>query len=493
MKKITAFLVSYLFLSIVLSSCNNSSTTKTDAKITDIPATTASKEALASFTEGLNLLDLGDGIKARAAFSKAIAQDPRFGMAYLMRANTGTSAKEFADDIANGKANVDSASEGEKMYAEFMETSLNGDRQKGLELAQKIATTYPDAARAQVNLGNAYSGNNQDDKARECYAKAIELNPKWVGGLGALAGSYMFNKPLDLKKAEENALKLTELVPTSASSHITLGDCYRAQNDFQKAKDAYAKSVSLDPKSPAAFYKLGHANTYLGNLEEARKNYADGGNNDVNKTGALLNTAYTYLYGDDSKAASKYIMDQVAANPGMETSQKNNCLTTVAQIAAHKGDAATLKIVTDMMKPLNAQINIDLGNTAEVKMYGEAENLHWQAMTNIASGKFEDAKNNLEAGKKVLEPIKDNRKLEGYEHDMGMLAMAQKNYGDAVSHFEKGSPTDTYNKYCLAKANEAAGNKDKATALYKEVAAYNFNEVGNALVRNEVKKKLGNP
>ena len=42
-------------------------------------------------------------------------------------------------------------------------------------------------------------------------------------------------------------------------------------------------------------------------------------------------------------------------------------------------------------------------------------------------------------------------------------------------------------------ANEAAGNKDKATALYKEVAAYNFNDVGNALVRNEVKKKLGTP
>ena len=158
MKKITAFLVSCLLLSILSSSCNNSSDTKTDAKITDIPATTASKEALASFTEGLNLLDLGDGIKARAAFSKAIAQDPRFGMAYLMRANTGTSAKEFADDIASGKANVDSASEGEKMYAEFMETNLNGDRQKGLELAQKIATTYPDAARAQVNLGKCLFG-----------------------------------------------------------------------------------------------------------------------------------------------------------------------------------------------------------------------------------------------------------------------------------------------------------------------------------------------
>jgi hypothetical protein len=45
----------------------------------------------------------------------------------------------------------------------------------------------------------------------------------------------------------------------------------------------------------------------------------------------------------------------------------------------------------------------------------------------------------------------------------------------------------------LAKANEAAGSKDKATAGYKEVAAYNFNDIGNALVRSEVKKKLATP
>lgn len=44
----------------------------------------------------------------------------------------------------------------------------------------------------------------------------------------------------------------------------------------------------------------------------------------------------------------------------------------------------------------------------------------------------------------------------------------------------------------LAKANKAAGNKDKAMAEYKEVAAYNFNDIRNALVRSEVKKKINN-
>ena len=73
---------------------------------------------------------------------------------------------------------------------------------------------------------------------------------------------------------------------------------------------------------------------------------------------------------------------------------------------------------------------------------------------------------------------------------MGYICMKEKKYADAVSHFEKANPNDIYNKYWLAMANEAAGNKDKAMSLFKEVAAYNFNDVGNALVRNEVKKKV---
>jgi hypothetical protein len=36
-------------------------------------------------------------------------------------------------------------------------------------------------------------------------------------------------------------------------------------------------------------------------------------------------------------------------------------------------------------------------------------------------------------------------------------------------------PLSVYTKYCLAKSNEAAGNKDKAEALYKDISTYNFN------------------
>lgn len=504
MKKFKFFLpLCILLAGYLLTGCNNTSNSKTvdtvtDTKITDIQATSKSKEALAFIHEGMNLLDMGDVKNARISFSKAIEQDPQLGLAYLMRANTATSAKQFAADIEKGKANVASASPWEKMYAEYLATNLTDDRDRGIEIAQKMAADNPDAARAQVELGNAYNGNNQFDKAREAYEKAIQLNPAWVGGYNGLSSSYLFNEPKDLKKAEENALKMISMAPKSPGSQIVLGDVYRAQNDFVKAKEAYAKAVQLNTTLPEAYYKLGHANTYLGNLEEARKNYADGGINDVSKVGSILNTAYTYLYAGDQKAAIKYLMNEMTK---METSasketianEKNTILNTIAAVAVHIGDASTLKQVEPMLNATSTQITMDLGNTPEAKLFGTADSLRWQAMIAMTEAKYDVAKNREETMKTVIQPLKDSRKMEGYYGDMGMINMREKKYAEAISNFEKGDPNSIYNKFLLAKANEAAGNKDKAMSLYKEVAAHNFNDVGNALVRNEVKKKLAMP
>ena len=488
MKKMNWVLL-FLTATVFLVSCESGGKEKTEEKVTEIKATSTSTEALASFQQGLMSLDLGEIQKARAAFSKAIELDPKFGWAYLMRANTSPSAKEFADDITKGKANSDSAGNWQKWYADYLSTNLSGNRDKGLEILQQIAEAYPGAARAQVDLGNGYAGNNQFDKARDCYNKALTLDPKWVGGYAALTNSFLFNEPKDLKKAEENAVKLVALAPSSAGAQITLGDCYRAQNDFQKARDAYAKAVTLAPDASEAYYKEGHANTYLGNFDEARKNYEDGGKHDISNLPAVLNITYTYLYAGDTKAAMKNVMDGIAkldsSKPaGTYAGEKNACYNTAASIAIHTGDAATVKQLVAKMLPLTAQVNNDL-NTPESKIFMRADSLNWEAVTAMLDGKYDVAKAKAEEMKIAVTDIKDDRKLEGYHYLMGLISTRQKNYADAITHFQQGDPNSVYIKYMMAKANEALGNKDKAMALY--------NGIDNALVRNEVKKKLATP
>ncbi len=461
---------------------------------TDIPVTTQSKEAMESFHKGLMSLDQNDNQKARVYFLKAIEQDPKLAVAYLFKSGTDLTPKEFADDMEKAKANLEGASEWEKLYYEYSSTFLTSDWNKRLKIAQEIAEKYPDAPRPQVDLGFTYLNGNETAKARACFQKAIELDPDWIGGYTAMINAYLFFEPKDFKKAEENGLKAVNLAPTSPGARIALGDCYRAENDLEKAKEAYSKAIELDPDSPDAYYKKGNANTFLGNLDEARQNYMAGGKHDPSATGAVPMIAYTYLYGGDATTAMKCYSDAVAGlntnsnDPGKTNFAKSMYLQECATIATFNNDAAKLKDLIMQIEPLSIQMGNDLG-TEEAKLSQKASILTLEAFSAALEGKFDDAKAKAEEVKTTLQPLTDPNKLDGYEFVLGFISYKQKNFSEAITHFAKTQQTSVYNKYWLASSLEASGNKDKAKIMYKELSDYNFNSLEYALIRNEVKKK----
>ena len=311
-----------------------------------------------------------------------------------------------------------------------------------------------------------------------------------------MVNSYIFVAPKDFKKAEENALKLVELAPASSGAEIALGDCYRALNDFEKARDAYAKAISLDPTASEPYYKKGHVESFLGNFDDARKSYAEAATHDETKSPSMMNSGFTYLYADDYKAALKYMSDQMATLVASGESQNNinsdkqNCLIMNANIAMHHDDKDALTDIVAKLNPISAQTAADIG-TNEATIQQKANMLYWQSGLASISGNFEDAKAKAEEMKTTLSPLNDPNKHNDYEFALGFMCMKQKNYAEAISHFEKNRQDNIYNAYWLAMANEAAGNKDKATAILNSITNYNFNYVGYALIRNEVKKKLG--
>ncbi len=498
MKKTMNYLL-LAFFAFAFAACNNANKDKKETgKITDIPVTSKSKEAIASFREGLAFADDNNTIKARAAFTKAIGQDSGLAIAYLFRASFSESNEDFIKDLNMGKSYLDGASDWEKMDYDYMNTFVSNDYNKRLEILQKITAAYPDAARAQVDLGSTYAGNNETEKARAAFQKAVALDPKWTGGYSALFGSYVFNDPKDMKKGEENALKVVELTPKSSNAEVALGDCYRAQNDMEKARGAYAKAIELEPDVATAYYKKGHVNSFLGKFDEARQDYMEGAKHDDDNLGAMLNIAYTYLYAGDHQKAMESFMDNAAKLDasgkskskiaGNKLAYYNNCATA----CLHTGDVGHLKELISMMQGPSDQVATDIGSP-EAKLTEKASMLYWQSLAAAAEGKLDDAKTKAEEIKTTLQTINDPTKLQRYEMVMGYICMKEKKYADAAGHFEKTSPNDIYNKYWTAMAYEAAGNKDKANSLYKEIAAYNFNDVGNALIRNEVKKKVSTP
>lgn len=485
-----SLLIACSAVAVTLTGCQSNS-----GKITDLPVTTKSDEAKASVKQGLALADAGDGQSAKKLFAKAIEQDPKLAIAYILKSGTNESPKEFVEDLNNAKANLEGASDWEKWYYEYFNTFMTSDWNKRLDVAQKIASTYPDAPRAQVDLGLTYSGGNQEDKARECFQKAIAMDPKCVAGYFSLVNSYLFVDPKDFKKAEEHAMKVVELAPQSPGAEIALGDCYRAQRNLEKARDSYGKAIALDPNISEPYYKKGHANTFLGNYDEARQNYVDGGKHDEMKQNYVQMYSYTYLYSGDYKAAMDYLTEQTAKLDASGEAKdkimvlKMNCLDNCANIALHSGDVAKVKEVIAMMEPVSNEIGNQIG-TEEAKLTQKANMMYWESLAASMEGNFDVAKSKAEGIKSTMEPVKNPFKMNNYEFALGYMAMKQKNYSDAVNHLGSIIQPSVYHKYWLAMADEGAGNKEKANVLYKEISDFNFNGIDYALIRKEVKTKM---
>ena len=220
----------------------------------------------------------------------------------------------------------------------------------------------------------------------------------------------------------------------------------------------------------------------------------DGGKHDQSVTGAVPFIAYTYLYGGDANTAMKCYSDAIAglgangSDPGKTNFAKSMYLQDCASIATFYSDGAKLKELIPQIEPLSAAVGNDIG-TNEAKLSQKASVLELEALSAALNGQYDEAKSKANEMKTTLEPLTDPNKLDGYEFVLGFTCFRQKNFTEAITHFEKTQQTSVYNKYWLARAYEDSGNKDKAKAIFMELSDYNFNSLEFALIRNEVKKK----
>ena len=423
---------------ILTASC----TSNAPKKITDIPVTTSSDSARAAFEQGLRLLDQSDYLTSRPYFTKAIELDPKISPAYIFRIYSDFTLDERLADLKNAKDAIDTSesSEWEILYIQFYSSFLNSDYKSRLEIARKIAADYPDAARAQADLGSTYLSGNEYGKARECYKKAIALDSTWPGGYLGLVNLYEFYDPKDFKLAESNAEKVAVLAPASPGVQVTLGDCYRAENELDKARDAYTKCLQLDSTSRDAYYKLGHVSAFLGKYEEARKSYAQAVRFDKTKSVYIVSSANTYLYAGDYKKALEYLNEQIAkidssgeSASGRDGDKYDACSAGI-QISFFYNQPELLKEFSDRLAPVSEAMAKQIGTPEAMASY-RAETWVNDALVAVLKGKYDEAASKAALTKKSLDSISDPNHLNTYYFVMGQIAMRQKKYADAIENF----------------------------------------------------------
>ena len=101
------------------------------------------------------------------------------------------------------------------------------------------------------------------ERTKECFEKAIELNPAFARGYDLLGNTYETLN--DRENAFKNKLKAVVLQPQSSIHWNGLGLNYALRKQLRKAIACYQRAIELDPQNMTAKRNLQSA------LNEARK------------------------------------------------------------------------------------------------------------------------------------------------------------------------------------------------------------------------------
>src|SRR5436190_981114 len=344
----------------------------------------------------------------------------------------------------------------------------------------------PDFAFAYLNVAN--TANSLDE-----FKTNLALAEQNAAGASEAARLQiqMTRKGFDNDLAGQLALgqQLVAKYPQSPRAWLALAGAQGALNENADARESMTKALELSPK-------LYVAHVIMGN------NYIFGEPRDFTKALGHMQAAEAlapdesnaHMYVGDAAAAIAELNRLVASVDGMgvpdPTANKVAALTNVVVIVTHTKNRAAVEQALKQLEPLLMQQAEEAGNPAFTRGQ-QAQIAYLEGWWAARRGDYTAAQTQADRISQLLEPDANPRKLEPMHQLKGFIALYQGKYQEAAGHLRQGNPFDPYVKYQLAVATEGAGDEAQAKKLFREIADYNFNALGFALVRKEAQQKAG--
>lgn len=136
---------------------------------------------------------------------------------------------------------------------------------------EKVVAQATDDALTFNNLGTAYDGLEQNQKAMICYQNASSLAPgNFVPQYNLGSSNYRLGNLEEARDAYQKAAELNDKFPPA---HLNLGNCYYRLRQPDKAIAEWQRAITLDPKYVDALFNLGVALWATGDAtDESRQN-----------------------------------------------------------------------------------------------------------------------------------------------------------------------------------------------------------------------------
>ncbi len=455
-----------------------------------IPITTSSPEARNAYLKGLDLVDKLRSSEARPLFDQAISKDPNFAMAYLQRSQTATTAQGFFSDLKSAVAASGKVSEGEQLMIRATEAFASSKSSEGGQDLQKLVAAYPDDERAHEMLGGYYQGIQQYDKAIAEQQKAVQLAPDFAPAYNLLG--YTFRDAQKNEQAEAALRKYIQLISDEPNPYDSLAELLMKMGRFDESIQNYSKALSLDPHFFSSYRGIAadlmYQDKHKEALEQLQKEY-DHALSDSDRQDAISNMAFCYVdEGKFPEALEKISqLSSMAEQHGDKAAMaviddtRGFLLLSTGKVDEAKADfAKSLELAKQSDIPDATKKSFELGVDGRM------------ALVASAKGDFENAKKQAEVVRAGFEALGNPTLVQAAHQTMGIIALDQKNYDEAISHLTEANLQSPYVMFQLARAYAGIKDTEKAATYYRKAAnADILPTLEYALVRKQAMGALG--
>ena len=176
----------------------------------------------------------------------------------FQRALAADQAQEIVlDNKSPGSAGIGGNQSADDLNDAGVQAIKNGNFQLAVDLLQRAVQQDPRHKLAWNNLGRAYMGLNQNEKAIAALNKQVEINPYDQFAYNNLGLAY--EAELKYDEAIQQFRKQIEINPLDPVAHGALGQVFVKQKKFTEALPELEKSVSLQPQNPLLLISLGQS------------------------------------------------------------------------------------------------------------------------------------------------------------------------------------------------------------------------------------------
>lgn len=470
------------------NSTNATNTTTTSSSAAGkLPITTSSEEARKEFLQGRELAEKLLAQDSIQHFDKAIALDPNFAAAELARANSAQTAKEFFEHLKKAVSLKDKVSEGERLLILASEAGANGDVAKQKEYLDKLVAAHPNDERAQFNLGGYYFGQQDFTKAIEHYKKATELAPTYSPAYNILGYAYRQNG--DYTNAEQAFRKYIELIPGDPNPYDSYAELLLKMGKFDDSIAQYRKALAIDANFVASRNGIAAALMYQGKPDEAAAELqiiTDKARSDGDRRTALF--AQTVVDVDSGK------LDKALA----DMDKQYAIAEKINDVAAMSGDLqAKGVILLEMGKYPEAKAQFERAlkliqdSSLSQELKDNTKLFHHYNLATVAVGMkdYALAKTETEEFRKGAEAAKNPTQVRQAHELLGMIALAEKDYAQAITELQQANQQNPQNLHRLCQAYQGKGDNAKAKEFCAKAAGFNsLPQLNYAFVRTKAQK-----